>query len=122
MPNDAPAKAAALLPARLLIHSNEDAGADACGVGGGSRGGGILARALRRLLHHDSGAVRLRVDDLQGRQVFAAAGARVLVDVPLPAGTYHISVHLGEQRRRYTVALEQGATFDLCLRPVKEWL
>ena len=57
--------------------------------------------------------MRVQVDDLQGRSVFAAAGLRAPIDVPLPAGTYHVSVRLGERQRRYTVTLEQGATVDL---------
>jgi hypothetical protein len=60
--------------------------------------------------------VGLRVADLQGRQYFSARALLPVIDLPLPAGTYHVTVSQGDQHRRYTVALEQGITFDLQLR------
>lgn len=86
----------------------------------------------------------VRVEDLQGREYFAAEDARLigdppadgyivrspewiraglgearrsarLIDLPLPAGTYHVTLNQGGLQRRYTVALEHGARFDLHL-------
>jgi len=57
----------------------------------------------------------VHVDDLRGRQFYAAEDARPLLEVPLPAGTYHVNVRLGDARRRYTVTLEHGATVNLYL-------
>jgi hypothetical protein len=39
-----------------------------------------------------------------------------LVEVPLPAGTYQVTVQLGCVRRSYTMTLEPGMSFDLHLR------
>jgi hypothetical protein len=61
----------------------------------------------------------VRVDDLLGKPHFAADDVRSLIDVALPAGTYHVNVRLGEVQRRYTVTLEQGKTFDLHLHPLQ---
>jgi hypothetical protein len=58
----------------------------------------------------------VRIDDLQGRQFYACDDVRSPIDLPLPAGTYHITVGLGQPQRRYTVTLEHGAAFDLYLR------
>jgi hypothetical protein len=38
-----------------------------------------------------------------------------VLEVPLPAGTYHVNVRLGDAKRRYTVTLEHGATVNLYL-------
>jgi hypothetical protein len=57
----------------------------------------------------------VRIDDLQGRRFFTSEDARACIDLPLPAGTYHVTVRLGELQRRYTVVLEQGATVRLDL-------
>jgi hypothetical protein len=59
--------------------------------------------------------LNLRIDDLQGHRMHAVDSAGPLVDVPLPAGTYLVSVHLGPVRRSYTMTLEPGASFDLYL-------
>ena len=59
--------------------------------------------------------MRLAIDDLQGRRLYACDDLRSMIDVALPAGTYHVTVRHGGDRRRYTVALEQGATFNLQL-------
>lgn len=57
----------------------------------------------------------VQVDDLRGRQLYAAEDAQSLLEVPLPAGTYHVNVRRGDARRRYTVTLEHGATVNLYL-------
>jgi hypothetical protein len=81
----------------------------------------LLIHAANDPLHAPSGrdgvlTTELRIDDLQGRPCFAADSTRSLIAVHLPAGTYHVSVRLGTVRRRYTLTLERGTTFDLYLR------
>lgn len=58
----------------------------------------------------------VQIHDLQGQRVFATDAAGALIDLPLPAGTYHVSASIGKLRRSYTMTLEQGASFDLFLR------
>lgn len=50
----------------------------------------------------------LEIHDLQGRQVLALADARPMQDLPLPPGTYQVTVSLGPLRRGYTMTLEAG--------------
>jgi len=108
--------AAALSPARLLIHARTDTTCAASGA---------LARALLWLNLHARQVLQRRapvlasvvqIDDLLGRRFFDTEQTRPLIEVPLPAGTYHVTVRLGSLHRRYTVTLEQGATFHLHLR------
>jgi hypothetical protein len=118
MPSDCCTRVKTYSPARLLIHAD----------GSATIGGAIFAFSLQRLCSSALDALRrrpplptgVRVDDLRGQQFFAAADVRAPIDVPLPAGTYHVDVRLGELRRCYTVTLEQGTTFDLYLRPLKD--
>jgi hypothetical protein len=102
------------LRAQLRIHAHGDTR-----VRGGALGWvlqwipalvSLTAGLLRRPV------TRLEIDDLQGRRFFAAKDARSLIDVPLPAGTYHVTARLGSVHRCYTVKLEQGAHVDLYLR------
>ncbi|MEO8119228.1 MAG: hypothetical protein ABI606_07895 [Rhodoferax sp.] len=58
----------------------------------------------------------MQIDDLRGHRVLDIEAAGPLVDVPLPAGTYHVTAHRGKVRRGYTMTLKQGAFFDLYLR------
>jgi hypothetical protein len=105
--------ATTLASARLLIRAGED----------DSAGRGVLARVrawLRSLLsrglrpnHREPTCVR--IDDLEGRPLFASDDVRAPIDIRLPAGTYHVSVRLGPLQRRYTVTLQHGATVDLHL-------
>ena len=105
---------AANAPARLLIHAAPCAGTD----------GGRLAEALRRwrawaadmARQQPAGRALLQVADLQGRPLFFVNEGQGPIDVLLPPGTYHVIVDRGTQHRRYTVALEPGATFHLRLR------
>lgn len=93
-----------------------------------SVGHGAWAALLRRLRSSVAIALRqrrrtaagVRIDDLQGRHFFASEDARSLIDVSLPAGTYHVTVQLGDFSRRYTVTLAQGTTVDLHLPPAPE--
>ena len=107
-------RANTLAPARLLIHAAE-------GVLPGDAG---FRRALGRWCawvqqlarRHPPPPVRLEIADLQGNAVFTHDGLPSLTDLPLPAGTYHVTVRQGGHLRRYTVALERGVAFDLHLR------
>jgi hypothetical protein len=113
-----PAPRARVDTARLLIHACDPPAPAGCGA---------FARALRRLAGRAwRGRARrapllrmVQVDDLLGRAFFASDSSRVAVelpiDLPLPAGTYHVTVDGSGQQRRYTVTLEQGATFHLHL-------
>jgi hypothetical protein len=111
---DGAADAGGPLRARLRIHAHGDTRVR----------GGVLGWVLRWIPALVSGTAsphrrpvtRLEIDDLQGRQFFAAKDARSVIDVPLPAGTYHVTAQLGCVHRCYTVTLEQGAHVDLCLR------
>lgn len=113
MANETPARPAEPSSARLLIFRSERA----------SAGTGLLAalQARWRLLADRLGLrttparTRVRVDDLQGRRFYACNDATSLIAMDLPPGTYHITVRLGGLQRRYTVALDRGATFNLRL-------
>jgi hypothetical protein len=100
-------------PAHLLIHAHE-------GVHGEPGRFAWMPSRLRALApdrrrRATAAGTGVRVEDLQGREYFAAEDAHCLIDLPLPAGTYHVTLRLGELQRRYTVALEHGARFDLHL-------
>lgn len=91
-----------MAPAHLRIHAGATAGA------------GWLARVARAWCAAPP-ALRVCVDDLQGQRHVDADGVGALIDLPLPANTYHVTARLGELQRRYTVLLEPGATVDLHL-------
>lgn len=100
--------------ARLVIHVEDD-------VGTRGRHARPPLQRLRALYadgpwHEERAPLSLRIDDLRGHRVLAIDDAGPLIDVPLAAGTYHVTVHLGNVRRSYTMTLEQGTTFDLYLR------
>lgn len=100
-------------PAHLLIHAHE-------GMRTELRRFAWMPLRLRamapdHLLSPATAPTGVRVQDLQGHEYFAADDARSLIDLPLPAGTYHVTLRQGELQRRYTVALEHGARFDLHL-------
>ncbi len=75
----------------------------------------LRALASDRPPNHPMAPTGVRVEDLQGHEYFAADDVRPLIDLPLPSGTYHVTLRQGEQQRRYTVALEHGARVDLHL-------
>jgi len=103
-------------PARLLIHAHDD-----------HPPGRHADSPLQRLLAlYPSGSratqrepLRLLIDTLDGENVLAVDDAGPLVDVSLPPGTYHVTAHLGDSHRGYTMRLDQGASFDLHLRLAK---
>lgn len=66
--------------------------------------------------HTDLAPLKLRIKDLQGKSVFAIKSVEPLLDIPLPAGTYHIAAERGKVCRSYTMAIEPGTSFDLHLR------
>ena len=99
--------------ARLLIHS---------GSGVKFRGAHIDSplRWLRTLYSAAPSLVAcvpliLQIEDLQGRQVFAFDDGGPLTVLALPPGTYHVNARRGNVRRRYTMTLTRGASFDLYL-------
>lgn len=108
--------ATAASPARLLIHSSTE---PTCAASG-ALGRAMLWLTLRvsHLLKGRAPALAsvVQIDDLLGRRFFDSEQARPLIEVTLRAGTYHVTVRLGILHRRYTVTLEQGATFHLHLR------
>ena len=78
-------------------------------------------RRLRSLYSHeldnpDSAPLSLQINDLQGQRVFVVESAAPLLDIPLPAGTYHVTAQCGHVCRSYTMAIEPGTTFNLYLR------
>ena len=89
--------------ARLVIHSEGASGAD-----------GLFESTLRRLRSLHSIATRLyarsplavQIDDLQGRSVLTIAAAGPLLDVPLPAGTYHVIKQLSPRFQKMTPHLQ----------------
>lgn len=70
------------------------------------------SRAGRRT----SAAMSLSVTDLGGHAVFNADRAEPVTVVPLPAGTYHVLARGSGIERRYTLALDSWATFDLYVK------
>jgi hypothetical protein len=100
--------------ARLLIHAAPPARADDW----------TLESLLQHLRRGDAGSRRdtprplaLKIHDLQGRCVLALDEAGPLTDIALAPGTYHVWAQQGPSRRRYTITLEPGASFDLHLHP-----
>ena len=108
------AQSAALTPAHLLIDFGDEIGA--CRT--------RFRTTLRRLrLLYSQGALGneraplcVQIVDLQGHCVFASEAVGPLIDISLPAGTYHVTAQLGKVRRCYTMALQIGASFHLHLR------
>jgi len=102
---------AALPAARLLIHAAAAAGPNEL------RSPLQWLRALCgfRVLRDQPGQLRLNIADLHGRQVLATENGGPLTVIALPAGTYHVDAHFGNVRRRYTMTLEHGESFDLHL-------
>jgi hypothetical protein len=96
-------------PARLLIHARA----------AGATGANVLQR-LRALIrgsaHPNQGeALRLHIDDLEGRCLLVLDDAGPMIDVPLPAGTYHVFAGVASEQRCYTMTLEPGLPFTLAL-------
>jgi hypothetical protein len=107
-------RADSALDAHLLIHTDTELD---------RRGRRSAAAPLQRLLElYSDGPERERtrlhveIHDLRGHQVLAVEDASPLVDVTLPAGTYHVSTRLGTVQRSYTMSLRAGGAFDLHLR------
>lgn len=103
----------------LLIHAGApESGPRKRGVGG-------LVCRLRAFCGprhpvQDSEPAGLEIHDLQGRRILAVREACPLIEVALPAGTYHVSTHVEGTQRRYTVTLEAGASFDLRVMPARD--
>lgn len=99
--------------ARLQIHAGSTWGT------GGGRARSFLQwlRSLYRSLprRDERAPLRVKIADAQGQQVLALEDSAPLMVVFLQAGTYHVDARLEDVRRRYTMTLEQGASFDLYL-------
>lgn len=113
-PLAAPAAPAAAAAARLLIHTEGPASAAAKEPWSALQW--LLAWAPASLRQDPRAPLRLQIDDLQNHPFLALDDAGPLVDVVLPAGTYHVAVQRGDVRRGYTMTLAQGASVDLYLR------
>lgn len=55
---------------------------------------------------------RLEIRDLTGRHILGLDTTGTLVEVALPAGTYHVTTFPSGKRRVYTVALGSGTTVE----------
>jgi len=100
--------------ARLLIHANHDVGASRPPQKAGLhrlRAFWAIGQRQEKLA-----PLQLQVVDFHGHQAFATQDAGLLIEVLLPAGTYHVTATRGSVRRRYTMTLDQGVSFDLYLR------
>jgi hypothetical protein len=73
----------------------------------------LASAAAQRLRWPGARPTQVRIEDLQGHPVFAAADLAAKIDVPLRAGTYHITACRGGRCLQYTVTLAQGGTCDL---------
>ena len=60
--------------------------------------------------------MRVQVADLRGDVLRRVDTYVPLAEIPLPPGTYHVTVTLGNICRRYTMTLASGASCDLHLR------
>jgi hypothetical protein len=60
-------------------------------------------------------ATRIVIEDLDGQRILALPDARPRLELLLPPGTYHVSLEGAGMRRRYTVTLQAGTTFELRL-------
>lgn len=95
---------------RLLIHTARN------DTHQGWRLAAVLQR-VRALMRDTSrtspAAASLEIHDVQGHRLLALVHTEALIDVLLPAGTYHVTLQLGNSQHRYTVALAQAATTHL---------
>lgn len=95
---------------RLLIHASRNDPHQ------GWRAGTVLQR-IRALVRDRSRpsptAASLEIHDVQGHRLLWLTHTGALVDVVLPAGTYHVTLQVGNSSHRYTVALEQAAATHL---------
>jgi hypothetical protein len=106
-----PAPSTSLQGAHILIHS------DTVPITCKTRFQATL-RKLRLLADRstDASPIHVQIHDLRGHCVFGIESAEPLLDVVLPAGTYHVNAQLGTVRRSYTMAIEPGTSFNLYLR------
>ena len=103
-----------LSAARLYVHA--EGGVTFTGLWVEAQLRNLLARLRRSDLLGASSSLRLQIEDLRKHCVRVIDDAELLTDIPLPAGTYHITATLGQWKRRYTMTLEPGTTFHLYLR------
>ena len=65
---------------------------------------------------HVQWPMRVQVANLRGDELRRVDTYVPLAELPLPPGTYHVTVTLGNICRRYTMTLVSGASCDLHLR------
>jgi hypothetical protein len=58
-------------------------------------------------------ATGIAIEALDGQRLLALPDARRPLEFLLPAGTYHVHLDGAGLRRRYTVTLQAGTTFEL---------
>lgn len=75
----------------------------------------MLGHPLPPLSASDPAALQVEVAAQQGRHLFVLRNPEGTVEMSVGPGTYDITVVHGSRRRRYTVPLEPGATFNLDL-------
>jgi hypothetical protein len=114
MPDTATPRTDPSADAHLLIHADAP---------GDHRRRRASESPLQRLLalysdgaDHDRASLRIEIHDLKGHRILTVDDASPLLDVSLPAGTYHVSTQLGPLKRGYTMSLQAGGAFDLYLR------
>jgi hypothetical protein len=101
-----------VLQAHLLVHAGEHAH--------DGRQASLLRRFARQVLFAPRAAARapvhLSIDDLAGHRLLDLDQVDALLDIPLPAGTYHVTARQGAASRRYTMTLAASSAHDLHLR------
>ena len=100
---------AGVQPSHLLVHA------------GGYRRDGERPSLLQRFAQHllpaaPPAPVHLSIEDLAGHRLLDLDQIDPLLDIPLPAGTYHVTARQGAATRRYTMTLAASSAHDLHLR------
>ncbi len=110
----AAARAATVADAQLILHAPFDLAKSANGL---SSIPSILWRFLvpQRVGARGSTPVHIHVADLNGRELHCIDSAMQRIALSMPPGTYDVTVTRGNVRRRYTLTLASGASFDLHL-------
>jgi hypothetical protein len=98
--------------AHLLVHAGQHAH-------DGARPS-LLRRFARQVLLAPRAAARapvhLSIDDLAGHRLLDLEHVGALLDIALPAGTYHVTARQGAATRRYTMTLAASSAHELHLR------
>jgi hypothetical protein len=78
----------------------------------------LLRRIARHVLQRPAPQlpVHLSIDNLAGHRLLDLDQVDALLDIPLPAGTYHVTARQGAATRRYTMTLSASSAHELHLR------